>query len=217
MRTKITEYYLATDLPATPWVLQRWLYFLVFLLQKSKHLESGRWNIVLEKTQNAYNHALQLSTCLGHSSGTRTRVSTAQGSSQLSVLSAPVAQCHQDSVPSVRPPAHPGSRSTAGQGCKSPDYILWKWHLFSNSLRWFVDIVVERLWLKKPNIRGSAAKQDGKTHRNLRQLLLPPVGLASWCVRGLLPLPGNSPVVPDPINQVCHPRPGDPLVLYRTD
>lgn len=216
MRTKITENYLATDLYATPWVLQRRLYFLAFLLQKSKHLESGRWNVILEETQNPYNHALQLSTCLGHFSGTWTRVSTAQGSSQLSVLSAPVAQCHQDFVPSVRPPAHPGSRSTAGQGCKSPDYILWKWHLFSNSLRWFVDIVVKSLWLKKPNIRGSTARKTVR-HIGTFDSLLPPVGLASWCVRGLLPLPGNPPVVPDSINQVCHPRPGEPLVLYRTD
>ena len=163
----------------SPWVLQRWLCFLVFLLHKSKHLESGRRNIVLEETRNPYNHALQLSTCLGHVSGPWTRVSTAQGSSQLSVLSAPVARCLQDSVPSVRPPAHPESWSTAGQGCKSPDYILWKWHLFSDSLRWFVDIVVKRLWLKKPNIRGSTAEQDGKTHRNLCQL-------AASCLAGFL-------------------------------
>ena len=56
---------------------------------------------MLEETQNQYNHAHQWSMCLGRFSGTGTGVATAQGSLQLSVLSASGAQHHQDFFPSV--------------------------------------------------------------------------------------------------------------------
>ena len=117
---------------------------------------------------------------------------------------------------------HPGSRSTPGQGCTSVDYILWKWHLFSNSLIWFAEIMLKRLWLNTHTHTHTHTLEEALGNEMVRHIgisasLLPCVWLASWCVRGSLPLPGNPPIVLDAIYQNYHPGPGEPPVLCRMD